>query len=95
MREVANTSYDCFVFIHCQKVPRLIVGRLNVPVVGREVVGLKGSVLYIDSTSEPLRFRQKPLVPRRIDECLIELRCRTVTRSKQDTLSARLARLTS
>jgi hypothetical protein len=34
MREVADASGDRFVVIHCQKVPRLIVGRLNVPVVG-------------------------------------------------------------
>jgi hypothetical protein len=34
MGEVADASYDCFVFIHCQKMPRLIVGRLNVPIVG-------------------------------------------------------------
>jgi hypothetical protein len=34
MREVADASYDCFVFVHRQKVPCLIVGLLNVPVVG-------------------------------------------------------------
>jgi hypothetical protein len=34
MSEIADASYDCFVFIHCQKVPCLIVGGLNVPVVG-------------------------------------------------------------
>jgi hypothetical protein len=67
MREVAYASYDCFVFIHREKVPRLIVGRLNVPVVSRELRRLNGSVLYVDSTSEPLRFRQQPVVPRRID----------------------------
>jgi hypothetical protein len=89
MSEIADASYDCFIFIHCQKVPRLVVDRLNVPVIGQEIRGLNGSVLHVDSTSESLRFGQKPVMPRRIDQCLIELRRGALTRSKQDVLSAR------
>jgi len=34
MGEVPDARYDRLVLVNCQKVPRLIVGRLNVPVVG-------------------------------------------------------------
>jgi len=34
MCEVADARYDYFVFIHCEKVPGLIVGGLKVPVIG-------------------------------------------------------------
>jgi len=67
MREVANAGDDFLVFIYRQKMPRLIVGGLNVPVISREIEGLNGPVSYVDSTSEPLRFGQQPVVPRRID----------------------------
>jgi hypothetical protein len=44
MGEVPDASYDLFVFVDCQKVPRLIVDRLNVPVVGGKIGGLDCSV---------------------------------------------------
>jgi hypothetical protein len=66
MSEVADASYDGLVFIQGQKVPGLIVGGLNVPVIRYQIRGLNCAVLHVDSTPKPLRFGQKPVMTRRI-----------------------------
>jgi hypothetical protein len=95
MGEVADASHDCLVFIQRQEVPRLIVGGLNVPIVPYNIRGLDCSVLHVNSTSKSLRFGQKPVVTRRIDQRLIEFRRGVLTWREQDVPSARLPRITS
>jgi hypothetical protein len=52
--EISNARRNPFFFINREKMPRQIVGGLNMAAVGGEVRCLNGSVLEIDAASQLL-----------------------------------------